>query len=125
MTLQAIMQRVGGLRGLAAGAAIAWGTAQAQTIATQAQEEAQAAQEALKATLELLGERKAELDRIHEERAAILDSMRKEARSYIVMDVQAGKYDATVGMRASSLGWTPPPPPEPESPEPLAGEIEV
>lgn len=116
MSLQSIMQRVGGLRGLAAGAAIAWGTAQAQTIATQAQEEAQAAQE-------LLAERQAEVERIHAERDAILDSMRKEARAYIVMDVQAGKYDATVGMRATSLGWTPPPS-EPD-PAPVLPAVET
>lgn len=124
MSLSSIMQRVGGLRGLAAGAAIAWGTAQAQTIATQAQEEAQAAQEMTERLLENVQESSAELERIHHERDAILESMRKEARSYIVMDVQAGKYDATVSTRAQELGWTPPPAAEPAA-EPAAREIDA
>lgn len=109
MALQDIMRRVGGLRGLAAGAAIAWGTAQATTIAEQAQADAQAASDALRDTMERLSEYQAEVDRAHAERDEILDSMRKEARSYVVMDVQAGKYDATVATRAQELGWTPPP----------------
>lgn len=113
MSLQSIMQKVGGFRGLAAGAAIAWGTAQAQAIASQTQDEAQAAQEALQSTLLILAERSAELDKVHSEYDALCESMRKEARSYVLQDVRAGKYDVTVGGRAMELGWTPPYVPEP------------
>jgi hypothetical protein len=105
MSLGSIMQRVGGFRGIAAGAAIAWGTAQATAIAEQAQGAAQEAQEALQITLETLQERRDELDRIDADRESILDAMRREVKKEMSALILDGRFDSSVSQRAHTLGY--------------------
>jgi len=115
MSLANLLQKAGGLRGIAASAAIAWGTSQANRIAEEAQEAAQAAHEALQQITETLTERQAELERIDAERESILSEMRRETLKFVVAEVREGKYDNTVAARAVELGWSEPQPPEPGS----------
>lgn len=114
MSLANLLQKAGGLRGIAASAAIAWGTSQANRIAEEAQEAAQAAHEALQQITETLTERQAELERIDAERESILSEMRRQATKFVVAEVREGKYDNTVAARAVELGWSEPQPPEPD-----------
>ncbi len=103
MSLSNVLARVGGFRGLAAGAAIAWGTSQATTIAADAQGRAQLAQEQYAATISMLEERAKELDDIETRYEEILNNMRAEARRAVATDIANGVYDETVSRRAAFI----------------------
>lgn len=103
MSIGAILARVGGLRGLAAGAAIAWGTSQATNIATEAQERTALAEQQYAAVIAMIEERDKELSLLESKREELLESMRAEAYQSVIADIAAGTYDTAVWNRVSEL----------------------
>jgi hypothetical protein len=93
--VQRILQQAGGLRGLAAGAAIAWGTAQATSLAEQAQAAAAEAGEALQTLTAQCQEKAAELAQLQETEQAFRIRIRRE--------ILAGAHDNTVMQRAATI----------------------
>lgn len=116
--LEKLMSRVGGMRGVAAAAAIAWGASQAQTILQESTESLNTINEELAELVEQRDALVQELQTLDAGRTEILEKMRGIVNAEVATDVYMGRHDGIVKLRAAQLGWTSPAPTEPEWTDP-------
>ncbi len=106
--LQQLMQKTGGMRGVLAAAAIAWGVGQAQAILTETTETRDGLADEMAKLAEARDGLQAELDALEATRDLTLERMRAVVLAEIALDVHEGKHDGVVKLRAAALGWTAP-----------------